>query len=100
MVFGCHNNHVYSVQIKNFQPNLHWAVAMPSPVYSTPCGFKDSFVLAAANNGCLCVINSTNGDIVAEYNLPHETFSTPAVHGDHIFIGCRNDNFYALKFTP
>lgn len=98
MVFGCHDNSVYSLYIKNFQPSLHWKVAMTSPVYSTPCGLNDRFLIAASNNGQLCVIESDSGVAIAEYTLPNETFSSPAVYGDYIFIGCRDDNVYSIKY--
>ncbi|XP_028161809.1 beta-alanine-activating enzyme [Ostrinia furnacalis] len=99
MVFGCHDNKVYSINIKNFQPSLHWKAQLTSPVYSTPCGLSDKLILAASNNGKLCVIDSENGIILAEYTLPSETFSSPAVYGDYIFIGCRNDHLYSLKYV-
>ncbi|KOB65607.1 putative AMP dependent ligase [Operophtera brumata] len=99
MVFGCHDSNVYSIIIKNHQPSLHWKAALTSPVYSTPCGFGDRFILAASNNGKLCVIESESGVIVTENSLPGETFSSPTVYGDSIFIGCRDDHVYSLKYT-
>ncbi|KAG6453559.1 hypothetical protein O3G_MSEX008210 [Manduca sexta] len=99
MVFGCHDNKVYSINIKNFQPSLMWKSELTSPVYSTPCGLSDKLILAASNNGKLCVIDSENGAVLAEHHLPNETFSSPAVYGDYIFIGCRNDHLYSLKYV-
>lgn len=97
MVFGCHDNNVYSINIKNFQPSLNWKTELPSPVYSTPCGFNDKLIITASTNGKLCVIDSDNGIILAEHNFPNEIFSSPAVYGDYIYIGCRNDHIFALK---
>ncbi|KAM3967927.1 aminoadipate-semialdehyde dehydrogenase [Aphomia sociella] len=99
MVFGCHDNRVYSIIIKNFQPSLHWNAQLTSPVYSTPCGLNDKLILAASNNGTLCFIDAENGIILAEHHLPNETFSSPAVYKDYIFIGCRNDHLYSLKYV-
>lgn len=99
MVFGCHDNKVYSINIKNFQPSLHWKTQLTSAVYSTPCGLGDKLILAASNNGRLCVIDSENGIILVEHQLPNETFSSPVVYGDYIFIGCRNDYLFALKYV-
>ncbi|XP_026765180.2 beta-alanine-activating enzyme [Galleria mellonella] len=99
MVFGCHDNKVYSINIKNFQPSLNWKAQLTSPVYSTPCGLSDKLILAASNNGRLCIIDEENGIILAEHHLPNETFSSPAVYGDYIFIGCRNDHLYSLKYV-
>lgn len=98
IVFGCHDEKVYSINIKNFQPSLHWKVQMNSQVYSTPCGIGDHIV-AVSNNGRICIIDSRNGSIESDYMLPNEVFSSPAVYGDYIFIGCRNDNVYCLKYT-
>ncbi|CAH0397000.1 unnamed protein product [Chilo suppressalis] len=97
IVFGCHDNSVYSIKIKNYQPSLHWKTQLTSPVYSTPCSIGDKFILAASNNGKICILDSANGIQLAEYQLPNETFSSPAVYGDYVFIGCRNDHIYSLK---
>ena len=99
MVFGCHDNKVYCVNIKNFQPNLNWKTEFMSPIYSTPCGLNDKYILAASNNGKLCILNSENGSIVSEYLLPNETFSSPAIYKNYIFSGCRDDHLYCLKYV-
>lgn len=99
MIFGCHDNRVYSINIKNFQPSLHWKSQLTSPVYSTPCCLSDKLILTASNNGILCILEAETGNIIADYSLPNETFSTPAVYGDYIFIGCRNDYLYAIKYV-
>ncbi|XP_047989312.1 beta-alanine-activating enzyme [Leguminivora glycinivorella] len=98
VVFGCHDEKVYSINIKNFQPSLHWKVQLDSQVYSTPCSIGDKIV-AVSNNGRICIMDSRNGSIESDYMLPGEVFSSPAVYGDYIFIGCRNDNVYCLKYT-
>ncbi|XP_013185822.2 beta-alanine-activating enzyme [Amyelois transitella] len=99
MIFGCHDCYVYSIIIKNFQPTLNWKTELPSPVYSTPCGLNEKLILAAATNGKICALDSDSGAIVAEHILPNETFSSPAIYGDYIFIGCRDDNLYSLKYV-
>lgn len=99
MVFGCHDNKVYNLYIKNFQPSLHWKSELTSPVYSTPRSISDKLLLAVSNNGVLCVLDSDTGSIISEYRLPNESFSTPVVYGDYIFIGCRNDYVYSIKFV-
>lgn len=98
MVFGCHDSKVYSIIVKNFQPSLLWKTQLTSPVYATPCGLNDKLMLAASNNGKICIIELDHGMIAAEYQLPGETFSSPAVYEDYIFIGCRNDNLYSLRY--
>lgn len=97
MYFGCHDNNVYSVNITNFQPSLHWKTRVSSPVYSTPTIFNDKLILAASTDGKLWVIHSELGTVTAQYQLPGETFSSPIICDDHVFIGCRNDLLYSLK---
>ncbi|XP_023942105.2 beta-alanine-activating enzyme [Bicyclus anynana] len=97
MVFGCHDNKVYSITVNKFQPTLQWKTQFTSPVYSTPRCLSHKLILAASNNGILCILDSETGTKLSEFVLPHETFSTPAVYGDYIFIGCRNDHLYSLK---
>lgn len=99
MVFGCHDKHVYSLHVKNFQPCLHWKTQLTAPVYSTPCGLNNKLILAAANNGRLSILDAEHGTIIEEHTLPNETFSSPVVYGDYIFIGCRNDHLYSIRFV-
>lgn len=99
MVFGCYDSKVYSIIVKNFQPNLQWKTQLTSSVYSTPCSLSDQLILAVSNNGILCILNSETGVLVSEYSLPNESFSTPAIYGDYIFIGCRNDHLYSIKYS-
>ncbi|XP_053599976.1 beta-alanine-activating enzyme [Plodia interpunctella] len=99
MIFGCHDCHVYSILIKNFQPALSWRTELPSPVYATPCGLNHKLVLAAATNGKICALDCDSGAVAAERLLPNEIFSSPAVYGDYVFIGCRDDNLYSLKYV-
>lgn len=98
MVFGCHDKSVYSLSIKNFQPNLLWKTPLSSPIYSTPCGLNNKLILAASTNGKLCVLDAENGIILEEHSLPSEVFSSPAVYGNYIFIGCRDDHLYSVKY--
>ncbi|KAI5636617.1 AMP-binding enzyme domain-containing protein [Phthorimaea operculella] len=99
MVFGCYDTHVYSIHVDNFEPSPHWDVALCSSVYSTPVFLNEKLILAASNNGKLTVISAEYGTPLAEYNLPGETFSSPAVYKDYIFIGCRNDLVYSLRYV-
>ncbi|XP_072942100.1 beta-alanine-activating enzyme isoform X2 [Epargyreus clarus] len=80
-VFGCHDSKVYSVYIKNFQPSLHWKAQLTSPVYATPCHLNYKYLLAVSNNGTIFIIEEGNGNIIGEYQLPNEVFSSPAVYG-------------------
>ncbi|XP_075972142.1 aminoadipate-semialdehyde dehydrogenase [Anticarsia gemmatalis] len=99
IVFGCHDKMVYSLCIKNFQPTLLWKAQLASPVYSTPCSLDDKHLLAASNSGKLCVIDSETGNVIEEYQLPNETFSSPVAYGDYFFIGCRNDHLFAIQYV-
>ncbi|KAJ2950398.1 hypothetical protein O0L34_g8642 [Tuta absoluta] len=99
LVFGCYDTHVYSIHVENFQPTTHWDVALASSVYSTPIFLNENLVLAASNNGKLTVLSSEYGTPLSEYTLPGETFSSPALFKDYIFIGCRNDLVYSLRYV-
>ncbi|XP_068627753.1 beta-alanine-activating enzyme [Battus philenor] len=97
-VFGCHDNGVYSITVKNFRPSLQWRTEMNAPVYSTPCCLDNNLIIVMSTNGKMSVINSDNGYMVSEYQLPNESFSSAVVNGDKIFIGCRDDYLYCIKY--
>ncbi|CAG9563352.1 unnamed protein product [Danaus chrysippus] len=99
MTFGCHDNKVYSLIVKNFQPSLNWKAELTSPIYATPRILSDKLLLTATNNGILYILDSDTGVTLTEYQLPNETFSTPAIYGDYIFIGCRNDHVFCIKYV-
>lgn len=98
MVFGCHDKCVYSLAVKNFQPTLLWKTQLTSPVYSTPSGLNDKLILAASNNGKLCILEAETGVLIEEYSLPNEIFSTPVMYGDFIYVGCRDDHLYSIRY--
>lgn len=99
MVFGCHDKGVYSLSVKNYQPSLLWKTYLSSPIYSTPCGLNNNkLILAVSNNGKLCILDSENGVVVEEHSLPNEVFSSPAIYNNYIFIGCRDDHLYSIKY--
>ncbi|KAF9421749.1 hypothetical protein HW555_002430 [Spodoptera exigua] len=98
MVFGCHDKGVYSLSVKNFQPTLLWKTQLTSPVYSTPCALSDKLILAVSNNGKLCILERETGVLLGEYSLPSETFSTPVTYGDFIYVGCRDDHLYSIRY--
>lgn len=98
IVFGCHDNKVYSIEVKNNVQNLQWTAELNSPVYSTPC-LLENIILAVSTKGQLVTIHPENGMIIYQHTLPGEIFSSPAIIKNHIFIGCRNDYLYALKYN-
>ena len=40
-----------------------------------------------------------SGEVCASLEMPSEVFSSPVVHGNEIFIGCRDDNVYCLELA-
>ncbi|KAG7305456.1 hypothetical protein JYU34_009525 [Plutella xylostella] len=95
--FGCHDKKVYSILVDRLLPRLLWSTDMPSQVFATPCAINEDVFLAAASNGCLCVMEARSGAILLKYRLPNETFSSPVVYSNSVYIGCRDDNVYSLK---
>lgn len=97
MVFGCHDNNVYCIEVKNQAPNELWSFNTNSPVYSTP-SIRNNIVVAISTKGKLFLIDLINGSVLHEYLFKGEVFSSPAVSDGNIFVGSRNDRLYALKY--
>lgn len=100
ITFGCHNHHSYHLKhIEDGNVQEEFRNKHSSQIFATPFKFKDSYIVYAATDGHLQIIDFVDKQIVCEIKLPGELFSTPLVLGDEIFIGCRDNYLYCLNVS-
>lgn len=57
-------------------------------------------VALASTDGTVWILDAGRGGrALARFRLPGELFSTPAVHGRSLVVGCRDDRVYCLNVT-
>lgn len=60
--------------------------------------YNKLFIAVCATDGNLQILCENCGFVLTNYKLPGEVFSSPILCGKKIFIGCRDDKIYCLKF--
>ena len=56
-------------------------------------------VIVCTTKGCICVLKMSNGELLTTFVLDGPVFSSPVVHGDSVYVGCRDNRLYRLKLT-
>ncbi|KAL1509062.1 hypothetical protein ABEB36_003861 [Hypothenemus hampei] len=96
--FTCQDKYLYKISIRNFQ--LEKIVQCAGEISSSPFVFQrntEVFVACACNSGILYIIDVNQKNILVQMHLPAETFSSPYVLDDKLYIGCRDDYLYCLN---
>lgn len=96
--FGCHDKNLRCLSYKNGKANLVWSTELQSQIYGTPVIATKDHVVSCTTSGFVYFIKLSNGVIEHTRQLPGEIFSTPLIHDRNIFIGCRDNFLYCLKF--
>jgi acyl-CoA synthetase len=101
IILASHNKNLYflemSKKVKENKPRLRSILQFHSPIFATPwCDDKHIFI--TCTDGTFQIFNM-EGKLLATKRFPGETFSSPIVHNDLAILGCRDNNFYILKFS-
>ncbi len=107
VIFGCHDFNLYCLDQNS--GNLVWIFKCDSEIYSTPfcieklTPFK-SLIIAISCNGTIYIINAKTGQPLLcknEFfnNLKNSCYSSPIVHQNNLFIGCRDNYMYSINLT-
>ncbi|XP_077984637.1 beta-alanine-activating enzyme-like [Glandiceps talaboti] len=59
----------------------------------------DLYVVVGCTVGTIFILHLYTGQLVSQYTLPGEVFSSPVVHGNRIIVGCRDDNVYCFEMA-
>lgn len=101
ILFGCHDKKLRCLNYKGQSLNLEWSTELQSQIFGTPRMVQinsENYVISCATNGFVNFVKLTTGAIEHSHKLPGEIFSTPVTHEKILFVGCRDNFLYALKF--
>jgi acyl-CoA synthetase len=103
ILFGCHDKKLrcLSYNHQRQSTNLAWSTELQSQIYGTPRMIQiksENFVISCATNGFVNFLKLSNGAIEHSHKLAGEIFSTPVVHERILFVGCRDNFLYCIKF--
>jgi len=115
---GCHDKRLYCLESSADTVALRWTQELDSPVFSTPfmfpvvkgdetkVGTSDSdkhvvtyMATVASTKGKVYVLDMDFGAVKCSYQLSGEVFSSAVVHGNYIYVGCRDNHVYSLAIT-
>lgn len=121
---GCHDKRLYCLESSADTVALRWTQELDSPVFSTPFVFpvvtspkvnkgdetklgtsnSDKHIVTymatvASTKGKVYVLDMDFGAVKCSYQLSGEVFSSAVVHGNYIYVGCRDNHVYSLAMT-
>lgn len=101
--FGCYDKSVYCISFDTDASTfkLLWKVETPGQIFSSAKNFVfDSMcsILVCSTNGTVCILK-LNGELVKQFQINGEIFSTPSVADDRAIIASRNNLLYCLDLN-
>ncbi|KAM8874194.1 beta-alanine-activating enzyme isoform 2-T2 [Spinachia spinachia] len=99
---GSHDGRLHCLSLADGSPV--WSFRTAGKVFSGPRVFGaeggGALVAMASTDGTVWILDvQRGGRALARFRLPGELFSTPAVHGRSLVVGCRDDRVYCLNVT-
>ncbi|KAK5643770.1 hypothetical protein RI129_007615 [Pyrocoelia pectoralis] len=102
VLFGCSNHKMYCVRIDENSCQLCYVTTLDSSITSTPYLFgylRTTLFCVVTNKGGVYIINFECGTILGHLQLDGEIFSSPRISNSMLYIGCRDNNLYCIKFN-
>jgi acyl-CoA synthetase len=103
ILFGCHDKKLrclkYSFETASI--DLEWETETQSQIYGTPKLVTidaEKHVVSCSTCGFVNFFKLSTGSIEHSMKLPGEVFSTPVIFDRTMFIGCRDNFLYCVKF--
>ncbi|XP_060531899.1 beta-alanine-activating enzyme isoform X2 [Cylas formicarius] len=96
--FGSHDMNLYEVSAESGCVTQKFL--LQSEISSTPFVYEldsEIYVFCTCNSGYLSRVKVASGYISTIFRFQSETFSSPCVFKDKIFIGCRDNYLHCLK---
>lgn len=103
IIFGCHDKKLRCLKysLVNQSVKLVFSTELQSQIYGTPrltSINSENFIVSCTTNGFVNFVKLSDGEIEHSYKLPGEIFSTPVINDRFLFVGCRDNFMYCLKF--
>jgi acyl-CoA synthetase len=93
LLFTSHDEFIYCLK----DSRLHWRTKLSSKGVASPALFRRELVIVPSTSGVLYILKLSDGQIIAEFSLPNQTFSSPVIWDNRIVIGCRDDYVHCLE---
>ena len=103
IVFGCHDKKLRCLNY-NFEKasvKLDWHLELQSEIFSSPKLAEidsNTFVVCCTTDGHIDFVRLSDGTNLNSLKVSGEIFSTPVIFGRKIFVGCRDNFLYCIKF--
>ncbi|XP_030758314.1 beta-alanine-activating enzyme isoform X3 [Sitophilus oryzae] len=101
LYFTAHDSCLYRLIFRENQCEISEKIKLDGEISTTPFPYRYENTLYAvciSNMGVLHIINLSTSDIMFRCSLPSESFSSPFVFNNRIYVGCRDNNLYCIDF--
>ncbi|XP_050297966.1 beta-alanine-activating enzyme isoform X1 [Anthonomus grandis grandis] len=96
--FNCLDSYLYKIETNQRGLSKHFQ--LKSETTSSPFlyNFKGKlFIVCVSNSGILTVIEGLSKKCIFNLQLPSQSFSTPYVKNENVYVGCRDNNLYCIN---
>ncbi|XP_043267739.1 beta-alanine-activating enzyme [Venturia canescens] len=97
ILFGSENRKIYKMQLQpeQVEPIFDFTKDVGVPIASTP-STNGEIIVVAGNDGDLKILDFGSGDVLYNYKLGGNVFSSPIIYEDFIVVGCRDNFLYVI----
>ncbi|XP_035909854.1 beta-alanine-activating enzyme-like [Anopheles stephensi] len=106
-IVGCYDRNLHCIEYlpvggETLLPK--WRIEVQSQIYAAPRSVKDHLIVCTTSGWVNLIDPNKIGDeaqternIIAAMKMKGELFATPVVHGDLVFVGCRDNFLYGIR---
>lgn len=99
--FTAHDRCFYELKWSEDNCKINTKIELEGEMSSTPFLYNRSgnvYSICICNNGVLCIIDLNTGTVKFKRALADESFSSPFIFQDKMYVGCRDNNLYCIDF--
>lgn len=102
-IFGSQNQYLYCFKMDSMgEYKENWQFVTSAPIRSTPILLKraiENAVGVFSSDGLFRIIGCDDGRLIDQSKIDGDVFSTPAIHGQRLVVGSRNNFLYCIDLT-
>ncbi|KAF7285320.1 hypothetical protein GWI33_011113 [Rhynchophorus ferrugineus] len=100
--FTSHDHCLHELSCSDRKCKIVRKIELNGEISSSPFLYRHNnnlYSICICNNGVLCIVDLNMGAVIFQCALPNESFSSPFIFQEKIFVGCRDNNLYCIDFV-
>ncbi|XP_076273964.1 aminoadipate-semialdehyde dehydrogenase isoform X2 [Rhynchophorus ferrugineus] len=100
--FTSHDHCLHELSCSDRKCKIVRKIELNGEISSSPFLYRHNnnlYSICICNNGVLCIVDLNMEAVIFQCALPNESFSSPFIFQEKIFVGCRDNNLYCIDFV-